>query len=81
MKECPRCFWLSQHKVWKRPQGIFPSIASGIDRIAKIHFDKFREKNLLPPELCNHEHCKDMKLFGDKEKMQIWRNNFKGIEW
>ena len=26
MKDCPRCFWLAQHKVWKRPAGIFPSL-------------------------------------------------------
>jgi len=36
MKECPRCFWLAQHKVWKRPSGIFPSLPSGMDRILKI---------------------------------------------
>lgn len=81
-KECPRCFWLAQHKVWKRPNGIFPSLPSGMDRILKIHFDKFRDKGLLPPELvnteCEHNRCK---LFDDKEKMSVWRNNFKGISW
>ncbi len=41
MQDCPRCFWLTQHKVWKRPAGIFPSLPSGMDRILKIHFDKF----------------------------------------
>ena len=81
MKECPRCFWLTQHKVWKRPQGIFPSIASGIDRIAKNHFDKFREKKLLPPELAENKECEGIKLFGDNEKLKEWRNNFKGISW
>ena len=40
MKECPRCFWLAQHKVWKRPAGIFPSLPSGMDKILKVHFDK-----------------------------------------
>ena len=81
MKECPRCFWLTQHKVWKRPQGIFPSLPSGMDNILKTHFDKFREKGKLPPELCDNHNCKDMKLFDDKELLKIWRNNFKGIRF
>lgn len=81
MKECPRCFWLTQHRVWKRPSGIFPSLPSGMDRILKRHFDRFRDKKELPPELCNNSHCQDMMLFDDKEKMKTWQNNFKGISW
>ena len=81
MKDCPRCFWLDKHKVWKRPSGIFPSLPNGMDKILKIHFDKFRDKGELPPELCNHDHCDDMKLFGDEELLKIWRNNFKGVSW
>ena len=81
MKECPRCFWLTQHGVWKRPAGIFPSLPSGMDKILKIHFDKFRQRKELPPELCKNGECSDMKLFSDEEKLQIWRNNFKGISW
>lgn len=81
MKECPRCFWLTQHKIWKRPASIFPSLPSGMDRILKIHFDKFRDKGELPPELCNNGDCKNMKLFDDKEKLKEWRSNFKGISF
>jgi len=81
MKECPRCFWLAQHKVWKRPSGIFPSLPSGMDRILKIHFDKFMEQGKLPPELCDNGECVDMKIFDDKEKMKIWQSNFKGIQF
>lgn len=81
MKDCPRCFWLTQHKVWKRPSGIFPSLPSGMDSILKRHFDKFMEKGTLPPEICDHEHCKDLKLFDDKEKLRVWRSNLKGISW
>jgi len=81
MEECPRCFWLAQHKVWKRPASIFPSLPSGMDAILKTHFDKFCDKGLLPPELCNNGHCKNLKLFNDKEKMKVWRSNFKGISW
>ena len=81
MKECPRCFWLHQHNVWKRPSGIFPSLPSGMDRILKTHFDKFMEKGQLPPELCENGNCTDMKIFDDKEKMKVWQSNFKGIQF
>jgi len=84
MKDCPRCFWLAQHKVWKRPSGIFPSLPSGMDKILKIHFDKFMEQGKLPPELCegkNAKECIKMKLFTDKEQLKIWQSNFKGIQW
>lgn len=84
MEDCPRCFWLSQHKVWKRPAGIFPSLPSGMDRILKNHFDKFRDKGKMPPELCEGKagkECANMKLFGDKEKLKIWQSNFKGVSW
>jgi len=81
MEDCPRCFWLTQHKVWKRPDSIFPSLPSGMDRILKTHFNRFRDKGELPPELCNNSHCQDMKLFNEPEKMKIWQSNFKGISW
>ncbi len=81
MKDCPRCFWLHQHKVWKRPTGIFPSLPSGMDRILKTHFDKFMEKGQMPPELCENDNCCGMKIFDDKEKMKIWQSNFKGIQF
>lgn len=81
MKECSRCFWLDKHGVWKRPQGIFPSLPSGMDGILKTHFDKFRDKGILPPEIASHKHCENMKLFEDVDKMKVWRNNLKGIRW
>lgn len=81
MQECPRCFWLEKHKVWKRPSGIFPSLPSGMDGILKTHFDKFRDKGELPPEIKDHHHTKGLKLFGDKELLKAWRNNLKGIRW
>jgi hypothetical protein len=81
MQECPRCFWLAQHKVFTRPAGIFPSLPSGMDSILKIHFDKFMRKGELPPELCNHTECNNIKLFDDEEKLKTWRSNFKGISW
>ena len=81
MKECPRCFWLTKHKVWKRPTGIFPSLPSGMDKILKIHFNKFKDEDKLPPEICENEHCEGMKLFDNPEKMKVWQSNFKGVSW
>jgi hypothetical protein len=81
MTECPRCFWLTHHKVWKRPSGIFPSLPSGMDNILKTHFDKFMKRGSLPPELCNNGECKNLKLFDDEDKLKIWRSNFSGISW
>lgn len=78
-KECPRCFWLAQHKVWKRPSGPFPQLPNGMDRVLKKHFDNFMEKGLLPPELKDNNDVKGMKLFDDKELLKEWRNAFKGL--
>ena len=79
IKDCPRCFWLTQHRVWKRPSGIFPSLPSGMDKILKIHFDKFRDEGKLPPEICEDGNCIGMKLFDDEELLKTWQNNRKGI--
>lgn len=81
MQECPRCFWLDKHDVWKRPAGIFPSLPSGMDRVLKNHFDKFMKKNKMPPELCDNKECKNLKLFDEENLLSIWRNNLKGISW
>ena len=80
--ECSRCFWLDKHKVWKRPSTPFPQLPNGMDRVLKIHFDKFMKKGLLPPEICNHNHCENMKLFDNEELLNQWRNARKyGINW
>lgn len=76
MEECPRCFWLSYHGK-SRPAGIFSSLPSGMDKILKIHFDKFMEKGKLPPEL--RKECSDCKLFDDKKLLEEWRNSRKGL--
>ena len=79
LKECERCFWLHFNKEIRRPSTIFPSLPSGMDRILKIHFDSFRDKGLLPPELKDLNG--EVKLFNDIELLKAWRNNLKGIQW
>ncbi len=78
LKDCPRCFWLKFNKDVKRPEGIFPSLPSGMDKILKIHFDSFMGKGELPPEL---KELKGVELFDDEELLKVWRSNFKGIQW
>ena len=81
MLECPRCFWLQLVRKEKRPDTPFPSLPSGMDKVLKEHFDRFMEKGEIPPELKEKECANDgCKLFDDKEKLKIWRSNFKGIE-
>lgn len=53
--ECKRCFWLRVNKGVKRPSGPFPSLPSGMDEKIKDHFDRFRMKNQVPPELEDSE--------------------------
>lgn len=79
LKECPRCFWLHHNKSIKRPETIFPSLPSGMDKILKEHFDIFMKKQQLPPEL--KELDGKVKLFDNEELLKIWRSNFKGIQW
>ena len=78
MVECPRCFWLHYHGK-KRPEGVFPSLPSGMDRILKEHFDRFMARGKMPPELRENKLCAGCRLVDDKEKLSVWRNNFKGI--
>lgn len=79
LRDCPRCFWLHFNKGIRRPEGAFPSLPSGMDRILKAHFDSFMEKGLLPPELQSLEG--EVTLFDDIELLKAWRNNLKGIQW
>lgn len=79
LKECPRCFWLHFRKGIKRPSGPFPSLPGGMDKILKLHFDKFMERGELPPEL--QELNGRVKLFDDADLLKVWRNNFRGIQW
>lgn len=83
--DCPRCFWLHMHGHWKRPSGPFPSLPAGMDAVLKKHFDSFRDKGELPPELREKGECKGLKLFGttphEKQLLEEWRNWKKGLSW
>ncbi|MFC2143064.1 PD-(D/E)XK nuclease family protein [Candidatus Aenigmatarchaeota archaeon] len=78
LENCPKCFWLYVVKKIRRPSMGFPTLPSGIDKIMKVHFDKHRKQKTIPPEL---EELDGIKLFDDIEQLNIWRNNFKGIQF
>lgn len=70
--ECKRCFWLRVNDKVKRPSGPFPSLPSGVDKEVKNHFDRFRKREELPPEVADE----DLELFKDQnflEKARSWR--------
>lgn len=67
--DCPRCFWLEKHRVWKRPESIFPTLPRGMDGILKTHFHKFMKQGKMPPELCGKQECALMILYDDSEKI------------
>ncbi len=79
--ECKRCFYLDKVKKIKRPDSIFPSLPSGMDRILKEHFDRFMLKGEIPPEIRDHDHIKDCKLFDDINLLNSWRSKSKGLEY
>ena len=78
INDCPRCFWLHFNKGIKRPEGIFPSLPNGMDKILKAHFDAFRDKDQLPPEL---KELDDVKLYDNIFLLEAWRNYRQGIKW
>lgn len=69
--ECERCFWLRMNEGVERPGGIFPTLPSGMDRVLKEHFDRFRAKNKLPPELTKNGFSGS--LFKDQKLIDEWR--------
>jgi len=79
LKDCPRCFWLRFNEKIKRPAGIFPSLPSGMDRILKAHFDSFRGRGKMPPELKELDGM--AKLFDDAALLTQWRDFRKGLKW
>ena len=55
------------------------SLPNGMDRILKQHFDSYRMKGEMPPEL--RERCANYRLFGDLELLRVWRNNLRGLRY
>jgi hypothetical protein len=78
--ECPRCFWFDKVKGLKRPRGIFPSLPGGMDRVIKTHFDGFRARKMLPPEIGGPA-LDGIKPYEDQVRLELWRNWKTGLEY
>lgn len=77
--QCPRCFWLLKRHNIKQPQGYPLALNTAMDILLKAEFDEYRAKKQLHPTLT--EHHLDATLFTDVEKLQEWRNPFRGLRW
>jgi len=76
--DCPRCFYLDRKLGVGRPPGFPFALNSAVDTLLKKEFDIHRAKNKVHPLI---------KKYGidavpvAHEDLDIWRNNFKGIEY
>jgi len=76
--DCPRCFYLDRKLGVGRPPGYPFALNSAVDTLLKKEFDIHRAKNKVHPLI---------KKYGidavpvAHEDLDIWRNNFKGIEY
>ena len=72
---CQRCFYLAyKHKI--RPPSLPFTLNSAVDNLCKNEFDHYRAKQEPHPLFLEHDI--DAVPFAH-EKMDEWRNNFKGI--
>lgn len=77
LRDCQKCFWFHMTKKIERPRGIYPSLPSGMDRIIKEYFDRYRGD--MPPELRGKV---PGVLWGTKEdigKLRQWQTGMKPI--
>jgi CRISPR/Cas system-associated exonuclease Cas4 (RecB family) len=68
--ECPRCFWFYVKQKISRPRAPASTLPTGMDILIKNHFDRYRKKDTLPPELQGKVGAKPVK----QELLDRWRN-------
>lgn len=76
--ECPRCFYLDNKLGTGRPPGFPFNLNSAVDALFKKEFDVHRA-NGTPHPLMEHYGI-DAVPFAHKD-IDVWRENFKGIEY
>ena len=72
--DCPRCFWLEQNGIRRRPEGIKSTLPNGMDAVLKKYFDQYRGS--LPPELRGHVQGR---LIEDQALLDKWRERWNGL--
>jgi len=75
---CPRCFYLDRRLGVDRPPGFPFALNSAVDTLLKKEFDIHRAKGEAHPMMKHYEI--DAIPF-EHEKMEEWRNNFKGVQY
>lgn len=76
--ECPRCFYVDNKLGTARPPGFPFNLNSAVDALFKKEFDSHREARTPHPIM--QEYGIDAIPF-QHEKIDVWRENFKGIEY
>ena len=79
LSKCRRCFWLVKRHGVKLPSQLPMALNLAMDTVLKAEFDVYRAQGALPPILAEKRIA--AKLFTDVEKLQEWRNNFRGLRW
>lgn len=75
--ECPRCFYLDRRLGVSRPQGFPFNLNSAVDHLLKKEFDVHRKGKSIHPLM--EQYGIDAIPFAH-EKMDVWRENFVGIQ-
>jgi hypothetical protein len=76
--ECPRCFYLDNKLGTARPRGPAFTLNVAVDALLKKEFDTHRAKGEPHPLMRRYEIDA---IPYDHEMMDIWRENFKGIDY
>jgi hypothetical protein len=76
--ECPRCFYLDRRLGVARPPGFPFSLNSAVDFLLKKEFDIHRVKRTPHPLMKTY---KIDAIPFDHQKINDWRENFKGVEF
>lgn len=75
---CPRCFYLDRRLGLPRPAGFPFNLNSAVDALLKKEFDIHRMEGSRHPLMKTY---KIDAIPFEHEKMDVWRENFKGVEF
>ncbi len=76
--KCPRCFYLDKKLGIKQPEGYPFNLNAAVDHLLKKEFDIHRAKGSAHPLM--EQYGIDAVPF-DHEYMDLWRENFKGVQY
>ena len=76
--DCPRCFYLDRKLGVGRPPGFPFALNSAVDTLLKKEFDIHRAQDSVHPLI--EKYGVDAKPVAH-EDLDIWRENFKGIQF